>query len=123
MEELQARMEDPHDEFFGTKPLRPLLGHHFVPERRCRWLHRRASMQEMQEESFPYKNCIFRSNALTASTTLVTDGYTLFKKTPRGRWKAVETGKAGEAGEVGEVGAFGVLEIDSDEEEDDSDEE
>ena len=120
VEELQARMEDPHDEFFGTQPLRPLLGHHFVPERRCRWLHRRASLQEMQEDSFPYKNCIFRSNALTASTTLVTDGHTLFKKTPRKEWKAIETGKAGEAGEVG---AFGVLEIDSDEEEDDSDEE
>ena len=84
-EEMVRRMDDPVDPFFGDQPLAPLMKFELeinVESLGVKWIHRRATLQELNDEGFPYKTDIFASKQIEDGPLVLHDGTTFYAKYP-----------------------------------------
>ena len=95
-DEMVQRMNDPEDSFFGCQDIHALIGLEFnLEEIDGEWIHRRASLQELQQTDFPFKTSIFAEQVRDNGIHFIHDGRSFYTKWPGEKWNLAEVNRDG----------------------------
>lgn len=95
-DDLVQRMNDPEDSFFGDHEIHALIGLEFnLEEVGGEWMHRRASLQELQEDDFPFKTSIFAEQLRANGVHFIHDGRCFYTRWPGEKWQLATVNQDG----------------------------